>query len=171
MGHAYPALQFPEHAAVVKPVVDPKVPPGHAAVHALEFKAVVDPYRPAGHPVHCPALALLYWPAAQGIAVAFVDPAGHAYPAVQFPLQLATVMPAVAPKKPAAQTLHDPAPPVLYWPATHRDVVGDGDPAGHAYPAEQFPEHVAEDKPVTLPYVPAGQGAVHAAEFSPNDEP
>ena len=60
VGHAYPALQFPEHAAVVKPVVDPKVPPGQAAVHALEFKAAVDPYRPAGHPVHSPALALLY---------------------------------------------------------------------------------------------------------------
>jgi hypothetical protein len=60
VGHAYPALQFPEHAAVAKPVVDPKVPPGQAAVHALEFKAVVDPYRPAGHPVHCPALASLY---------------------------------------------------------------------------------------------------------------
>ncbi len=45
-GHAYPALQLPLHAALVKPRTPPNVPPGHGVAEAA---APVGQYEPAGH--------------------------------------------------------------------------------------------------------------------------
>ncbi len=50
--------------------------------------------------------------------MAFVDPAGQAYPAVQAP--------------------HEAAPTELNWPAAHMTAVALVDPAGQAYPAVQL---------------------------------
>jgi hypothetical protein len=77
-GQAYPGVHSPEHAAVVRPGVEPKVPPGqstHAAAPASE-------YRPTVHRV----------------AVALMDPAGQAYPGVHVPVHVDSVSPVVAPK-------------------------------------------------------------------------
>ena len=79
--HAYPAVHWPLHAAVPT--------------------AAVAPYRPAAHILHAPAPAKLYWPAGHAAAVELVDPAAHAYPAVQLPLHAGDVSPVVAPKVPA----------------------------------------------------------------------
>ncbi len=56
----------------------------------------------------------LYWPAGHGDAVEDVDPATQKYPAVQFPLQPAVVMPDTPPYRPALQLVQTPAPPTLY---------------------------------------------------------
>ena len=76
-GHTYPALQLPEHAAT--------------------DMADVDPYRPGAQFVHTPAPATLYRPAGHIAAVAFVDPAAHAYPAVQSASHTAEDWPTVDP--------------------------------------------------------------------------
>jgi hypothetical protein len=89
--------------------------------------------------------------------VALVDPAGHAYPAVQFPEHPADANPVTLPYSPALQLVQLPAPVRLYWPAGHVTAVALVDPAGHVYPAAQFPEHPADANPVTLPYSPALQ--------------
>ena len=60
-GHKYPALQFPEHAAVLKPMVAPNVPAGHK-VGELD---AVGQNLPTGHKK----------------AVVFVEPTGQKYPA------------------------------------------------------------------------------------------
>ncbi len=80
-GQAYPATQLPLHTADVKPVLAPKLP--------------------AGHGVQDPAPAREYCPAGQMDAVGDVDPATHAYPAVQLPEQDAVVRPVEAPYVPA----------------------------------------------------------------------
>ncbi len=149
--HAYPAEQLPLHAGEARP--------GAA------------PYRPAAHNVHDAAPARLYLPAAQTDAVALVDPAAQACPAVQLPLHVGDDRPGTAPYRPAAhaavhaadvspvpfpnrpggQSTHSPAPDRLYWPTPHIDAVGLVDPAAHAYPALQFPLHVSIDMPVVDP--------------------
>jgi hypothetical protein len=111
--HAYPAAQLPLHAAVVRPALDPYLPPGHG---------VQDPAPPS-----------LYVPAPHRNAVECVDPAGHAYPAEhapvhsgntrpdvdpylparQGPLQAAVSSPVVVPYSPALHMLHDAAPDKL----------------------------------------------------------
>ncbi len=80
--------------------------------------------------MHVPAPAKLYRPAGHTAAVALVDPATHAYPALQLashnaevkpptdpyrpepqsPLQLALGMATVAPYRPALQLVHTDAP-------------------------------------------------------------
>ena len=80
-------------------------------------------------------------PTAHTTAVADVLPAAHAYPAVQLPLHDAVVSPGVAPYRPAPHAVHTAAPPKLYVPAGHRYAVALVDPAGHAYPGAQAPEH------------------------------
>ena len=68
------------------------------------------PYRPAAQATHDPAPDNEYWPAGHNDAVEFVDPAGHAYPALQLPLQLEVVRTELEPKLPAAHKLHEPDP-------------------------------------------------------------
>jgi hypothetical protein len=96
--HAYPAVQFPLQEAVFKPAV--------VALNQV----------PGGQLLHDPAPAWLYCPAGQMDAVALVDPTGHAYPAVQFPLQTAVLKPSKVAlnQVPDGQLSHDPAPARLY---------------------------------------------------------
>jgi hypothetical protein len=64
-GQMYPAAHGPLQAGVVRPTLSPYVPTGHST--QLADPAVL--YRPTGH----------------STAVGDVEPAGQAYPAVQFP--------------------------------------------------------------------------------------
>ena len=159
--HAYPAAQLPLHAADGRPAVAP--------------------YVPAGHALHNPAPLKLYWPTPHITAVAFVDPATQACPALQLPLHPALDRPAVAPYvpaghgavqeadaragvapyRPALQFVHTPDPLMLYLPTGQGDAVGDVEPAGHTYPAVQLPLQPAVPMPDTAPYRPALQ-FVHA---------
>ena len=111
-------------------------------------------------------------------AVAFVEPATHAYPAahkpehsgsvkpvsfpnepaLQGPLQNAVDKPSLDPYKPAAQLVHTPAPGKLYVPTAHIDAVAFVDPDAHANPASQTPEHDDDVRPIASPYTPAGHG-------------
>ena len=68
---------------------------------------------PGGQAVQTPAPAREYHPKGHCTEVADVDPAGHAYPAVQLPLQTTLVRPWVDPKVPAGQLLHTAAPAKL----------------------------------------------------------
>ncbi len=72
-------------------------------MHAAVGSPDVLPYRPALQSLHDPAPDKLYFPTLHTAAVEFVDPATHAYPAVQFPLHDAVVRPIVAPYVPAGQ--------------------------------------------------------------------
>ncbi len=77
--------------------------------------------------------------------MALVDPDGHAYPAVQRPLQSAVPSPVDAGLNhvPAGHAEHDPEPATLNRPAGQIDTVELVDPAGHAYPAVHRPLQVA----------------------------
>ena len=110
----YPALHKPLHDDDPKPLTAPNVPAGHGAVHAADVRPVVSPYRPVLQLVQTPAPPTLNLPSGHIAAVALVDPATHAYPALQFPLHAADGRPAVAPNVPAGHTLHTPAPLKLY---------------------------------------------------------
>ncbi len=169
--HACPALHSPVHDDDTRPLMAPYVPAGHGAVHAAVDRAGVAPYRPAAQLLQMPAPSRLYCPAGQMAAVALVDPATQKYPAAQLPLQLTDGRPAVAPYVPAGHRLHWPAPPALYWPATHIAAVALVEPATQAYPALQLPLQPALDRPAVAPYVPEGQGAVHAADGSAMEAP
>jgi hypothetical protein len=81
--------------------------------------AAVAPYSPGTQSVQAPAPASAYLPDGHWAAVEVVDPAGHAYPAAQFPVQVAVVSPAVDPNVPAGQSVQAPAPASEYLPATH----------------------------------------------------
>ncbi len=127
--------------------------------------------------MHTPAPATEYVPAGHIDAVALVDPATHANPATQLPLQLAddiaavapyrpaahadvhaaVVRPVVFPNRPAGQSTHTPAPDKLYRPIPHTAAVGLADRATQKYPAVQFPLHVAFVMAATPPNKPAGQ--------------
>jgi hypothetical protein len=91
---------------------------------------VVLPYKPAAHKLHTAEPPTLYWPAAHLTAVAFVEPVGQKYPALQFPLHALVVSPETLPYKPAAHKLHDDQPLKLYWPAAHRTAVEFVEPSG-----------------------------------------
>ena len=107
-------MQLPEQVAVVTAVVPPK--------------------RPEGHKLHELAPTREYCPLGHRNAVEEVDPAAHAYPAVQFPEQAAVVMLAFIPYWPAEQLEHTPAPSKLYVPAGHSAQMvlppGENSPAG-----------------------------------------
>jgi hypothetical protein len=130
-GHAYPAVQGPEHELLVSALALPNTPPGHG--------------------VHNDAPPRLYVPTGQATAEALVDPGGHAYPAVQGPRQDASARPgtpylpprhrplqegvcreALLPYTPAGHWAQVPAPARLYDPEPHWTAVGDVDPGGHA---------------------------------------
>ena len=147
------------------------MPGGHGAVQPAVVRPAELPYTPAGHSVHAPAPARLYCPAAHRVAVADVDPAGQAYPAMHAPLQLDPVSPPTDPNLPTVhaplqlaldsadndpnlpggQGVHAPAPARLYCPVAHIDCVADVDPVGQAYPALQLPLQPVVLRPVVDP--------------------
>jgi hypothetical protein len=127
-GQAYPAEQFPMHADAVRPPTDPKRPVSHRPLHDATLMPGSEPYRPALQLVQTPAPPTLYVPTGQTIAVALLEAAGQAYPAVQGPLQAAVGSPVVPPYRPALQLLHDPDPDTLYVPRPHTAAVADTDP-------------------------------------------
>ncbi len=156
-GQTYPAVQLPLQADVGRPVTPPK--------------------SPAAHKLHAPAPAKLYCPSLHIVAVALVLAAGHAYPGLHAPLQLAEVAPGpphrpamhaplqandprpcMLPKRPLGHGVHTAAPPTLYCPALHRAAVALVDPAGQAYPGAHGPVQVAEGRAEVPPNRPAGQG-------------
>jgi heat shock protein HspQ len=163
----YPAEQGPLQDGDERPLTAPKVPAGQGPLQDALGRADVAPKLPAGHAVQLPAPPTLYCPAGHADAVDDVDPATHAYPAEQGPLQDGDDRPLTAPKVPAGHAVQLPAPPTLYCPAGHAAAVDDADPATHAYPAEQGPLQDALDRPLTAPKVPAGHGEVQAALVSP----
>jgi hypothetical protein len=96
-GHANPALHGPEHAELDRPATAPYWPAGHGPLHDALPPAAENPNRPAAQFVHTAAPLVLYLPAGHVWAVADVDPAGHAYPAVHIPEHDAVVSPDVDP--------------------------------------------------------------------------
>jgi hypothetical protein len=118
----------------------------HSPVHVATVIIAVAPYLPATQGVQVPAPVRLYCPAAQVAAVAVIDPATQAYPAVQAPVHVDTVRPVVEPYLPAS---HGPE-----HTAVVRPVVEPNLPAGHAA------VHNATLSPVVEPYLPVGH-AVH----------
>ena len=162
-GHAYPALQLPEHSGEDRPDIAPCVPAGHGAVQLALAKPIVDPYRPAAQSVHTPDPDTLYFPTGHTAAVADTDACMQKYPALQLPLHTALDRPLVAPYSPAAQSAHAAHPDSEYRPGGHMDAVALVDPATHAYPAVQLAIQLDTDRPDTDPYRPASQGPLHAA--------
>jgi hypothetical protein len=150
--HAYPALQLASQDGVVRPDVDPNRPTAQGPLQLALGMADTAPYRPALQLVHTPALTRLYVPLGHTAAVALIDPATHAYPALQLPshvgdvrpdtdpkrpashgpLQVALGMADTAPYRPALQLLHILAPERLYVPGGHSNAVEFVDPAAHA---------------------------------------
>jgi hypothetical protein len=143
-GQAYPAVQGPAHRLLVAPAVLPYRPAAQGPLHAAEVWPWAPPKVPAGQFVHTAAPPKLYCPTPHTDAVADVDPAGQAYPAVHWPLHAGDVRPGTAPKLPA---LHMPVQPATVMPAV-----------APYRPAAQAPLHAAVPSAVVLPYCPAGQG-------------
>ncbi len=69
--------------------------------------------------------------------------------------------------------MHVPAPAKLYLPVGHITSVATVEPAAHAYPAEQSPEHAAVVSAVDpgVAKLPAGHAAVHTAVGNPGVAP
>ncbi len=145
---ALAALNVPagQTAADVAPDTQ-KWPAGQAAVHKEVPIPLVDPYRPAGHDLHTESPPSVYFPAGQTEAVAVVEPAAHAYPALHAPLQEDDAMPVVDPKRPEAHEVHAVSPPPLYFPAGH-SVWAEG--VAHEYPAAQATHDADDDCPELL---------------------
>ena len=139
---APPTLNLPSGHIAAVALVDPAThayPAAQLPLHAADGRPAVAPYVPAGHALHTPAPLKLYCPAGHTTAVAFVDPATHAYPALQLPLHPALDRPPtkpyrpagqgplhaavvnadVKPNKPATQSVQNPAPAMEYLPAGH----------------------------------------------------
>ena len=126
---------------------------------------------PLGQAEQLPAPPKLKVPGVHNTAVPFVEPAGHANPAAQGPVQLAVIAPGTEPYRPAAQELHSPLPPALYVPTGHNDTIEEIEPAGQAYPALQGPEHADDTIPAVDPNLPAGQGPLQPSENSADTSP
>ena len=114
-------------------------PSAHGPLHAGVLRPTLSPYVPPGQLVHVPAPAKLYCPMGHNCTVGEVDPMGHAYPAVQWPVHVGDVSPGSEPKRPgrhgavhvacvrpgrepywpAGHPVHVPAPPREYEPAGH----------------------------------------------------
>ena len=164
---------------------------GHAPLHAAVPKPATAPYSPTTQLLHDDDPATLYCPAGHTLAVAFVDPAGHAYPAGHTPLHAAVVrpellpytpaghcplhdalvLPDVDPYHPALQLLHDDDPPAAYCPAGQIIAVEDTDPDGHMYPALHGPLHCDDVRPVPEPYRPGSHGPLQLELVSPDELP
>jgi hypothetical protein len=71
--------------------------------------------------VQTPAPTRLYWPGEHTVAtgVLVTDPTGHAYPAVQLPVQPAVVRATDDPYSPAGQLVQLAEPCKEYLPAGH----------------------------------------------------
>jgi hypothetical protein len=121
--------------------------------------------------VHAPAPLKEYFPARHSVAVAFEDPAGHAYPAVHEPVQLDVVRADVAPYTPAGQTTQLLAPTNEYLPGGHATTEPLVEPGGQMYPAEHTPEHVAVVAPEPDPKYPAAHTPLHADVDKPLVDP
>ena len=80
------------------------MPATHGPLQSGVDSPVVLPNRPIGHTEHVTAPLPLHCPAMQFDAVDDVDPAAHAYPALQLPLHVDVVSPDVAPNDPASQS-------------------------------------------------------------------
>jgi hypothetical protein len=119
----YPAVQFPLHAAFVRPCTLPNTPAGQS-MHAAAPDRL---YWPTGQAVHTPAPAALYDPAGHTNVVGTADPAGHACPAVQLLLQ-ALVRAVALLHVPAVQLVHVSARAGLYRPAGQMDAVALAEP-------------------------------------------
>jgi hypothetical protein len=98
-----PAWHGPVQELLVSPVVAPYSPEGQSDVHELEFNPSVSPYLPVEHKEHVPEPLLLNLPSGQMLAVAFVVPAGHAYPAGHCPEHQLLTCPDVASNRPEGQ--------------------------------------------------------------------
>ncbi len=114
---------------------------------------------------------MLYCPGGHVPWVADADPRGQKYPAVQAPVHSDKTNAAEAPNLPPGHGSHTPAPTRLYEPGGHWTAVADVLPAGHAYPAVQFPLHGGVDSPDAEPKVPAGQAAVQLELAIRGDSP
>jgi hypothetical protein len=169
--HAYPALQFPVHSGVVRPLDDPYRPASQGPLQLMVGMADTAPYRPALQLVHTLAPGRLYLPAGHRIAVALVEAAGQAYPALHSPLQLAFGMADTAPYSPAAQSMHMLAPAKLCRPAGHSVTMDDVDPEGHVNPAVHGPSQEGDVYPAPEPKRPGAQGPVQEDEVWPPASP
>jgi hypothetical protein len=176
-GQAYPAVHAPTHWSVVCATASPYRPAAQLPLHADVVKPAAEPNRPATQSVQDPEPATEYLPAGHWLAVALVDPAGQAYPAlhgpihwaevcaaalpnrpaVQLPLQADVPIAAVEPYRPATQSVHTDAPPKENLPAGHTLAEALVDAAGQMYPAVQVNEHAALVNPSVEPYTPGGQ--------------
>lgn len=139
-------MQFPLHAAVVRPVEEPKVPTGHG-VHT---EVPARPKVPTEQEVLVPTGAVA--PGPQAV------PAG----AKQGPVHRLELKPGVAPKRPWGHGWHGLLSPNPNWPAGHSVMllVGPTAPGPHWLPglAEQPVQPSHEARPVALLNVPAGHG-------------
>ena len=169
----------------------PYRPGAQPPLHIALLNALAVPHTPAAHGVQVDAPAVLYVPGLHGTAVAFVDPAGHAYPAAHAslqlddvrpvalpkrpaghcPLQSLPVKPGVDPNRPAAHAVHTLAPPTLNLPAGHTLAVADVDPDGQVYPGVHGPLQFAVVSPAVAPYRPGLHCPLHDAVVSPGVAP
>ena len=93
----WPAAHAPLHDADAWPPASPYRPAAHSPLHDGLVSPGAPPYTPAGHGVQDPDAAPLYVLMGHCIAVGWVDPGGHAYPAGHGPLQVDTVRLLTAP--------------------------------------------------------------------------
>ena len=110
--HLYPAVQFPEHAALGRPGVPP--------------------YKPAAQSMHTVAPVREYLPTGHIDAMLFVDPIGQMNPAVQSPEHAGPVSAGVLPNTPAGHRVQALADARLYLPGGHVAAVALVDPATQA---------------------------------------
>ena len=74
----------------------------HTPEHNMDGMPETLPYRPGPHKLQLPAPDKEYRPAAHTSAVSLVDPAGHAYPALQLPVHDDTLSPDSDPYRPTS---------------------------------------------------------------------
>jgi hypothetical protein len=167
----FPVLYFPGGHRTAVELVDPTghaYPAKHAPLHSALPKALTagSNHTPPGHAMHAADPARLYLPAGHTEAVAFVDPAGHAYPALQSPPHVRLSVWFGSTQVPTRHVVQDTDPAALYVPIGHKDIVGLVVPAGHAYPAGHAPLHREDVKPTALAlyHVPAGH-TLHDADL------
>ena len=123
--------------------------------------------------------------------VAEVDPGGQLYPALQLPEHEGTVIPdvapyrpashsplhadvfmaTIAPNRPATQFVHANCPSSLYVPEEHIEAVATMDPAEQAYPARHGPLQLDDISPEALPYRPGEHRPLQLALVKPATAP
>ena len=135
----------------------PYRPASQGPLQEAVLRPAVLPYSPALQLLHTPSPVKLYLPNGHINAVAVVEPAAHAYPAVQLPVQAGVDNPAVLPYKPTAQLVHAPAPLTLNLPTGHMNAVPFVEPLAQAYPAVQLSVQPGVVSPDEMPYTPALQ--------------